>query len=154
MQLEIFHTDTYKELSQTHLFNTISFLLDEGVEFSLAVELRHITFEPVLPSSIMEEFGDVVLFVMAGYTFETLQLDDTDLYFEAGFGAEAIGSRLSLPLLSIKQLFVEEYPIAINITEPFRLKATQTQPKRSPDHSMEALLNNPKNKKLLQKSKK
>jgi len=150
MSLELFHTNEYKHLIQSHLYQTIAYLLEQGIEFSLAAEIRHSTFSPVLPAHISESFGDVVLFVMAGYTFESASLDETHFYFEGGFGEEDFGSHVTLPLLAIKRVFVDEYPIAINITEPIREKATQTVT----NHSMEALLNNPENQKLLKKSKK
>ena len=150
MPLESFHTDTYKLLIKEHLYNTVAFLLENGIEFSIAAEVRHCQFSPELPSEITTAFESVVLFVMAGYTFESAHLDEEHFFFEAGFGAEGFGSHVSIPLLAIKQIFVDEYPIAINITEPMREKATQTTVNRS----MEALLNNPENKKLLQKSKK
>jgi hypothetical protein len=150
MPLEQFHTDTYKLLIQDHLYHTITFLLEHGIEFSIAVEIRHTDFSPELPRDIMSTFESVALFVMAGYTFESAHLDESSFYFEAGFGAEGFGSQVSMPLLAIKQVFVDEYPIAINISEPLREKAKQTIPNRS----MEALLSNPENKKLLIKSKK
>ena len=150
MSLEIFHTDRYKTLIQTHLHETVAYLLEQGVEFAVAAELRHILFSPELPTAITESFGDVALFVLAGYTFGSAHLDETHLYFEAGFGAENIGAELTIPLLAIKQLFVDDYPIAINVSEPMRPKAAQS----TIDRSMEALLNNPENKKLLRKSKK
>ena len=149
MPLEPFHTDTYKRLIQQHLYNTIAFLLENGIEFSLAAEIRHTTFSPELPTEITEGFEPVVLFVMAGYTFESAHLDEEQFYFEAGFGAEGFGSQVSIPLLAIKQIFVDEYPIAINISEPIRERAAQ----QHVDHSMEALLNNPENQKLLKKKK-
>ncbi len=150
MSLESFHTNKYKLLIQDHLYQTILFLLEEGIEFSVAAELRYCSFSPELPSQITAAFGEVTLFALAGYTFETAELDEADLYFEAGFGAEGFGSHVHIPLLAIKQLFVEEYPIAINISEPIREKAAQTET----HSSMEALLNNPENQKLLKKQKK
>ena len=150
MALESFHTNKYKILIRTHLFQTIAFLLEEGIEFSIAAEIRHTTFSPELPSDITESFGDVVLFVMAGYTFESAHLDDAHFFFEAGFGTEGFGSHVTIPLLAIKQVFVDEYPIAINISEPMREKAVQTEV----NHSMEALLKNPENQKLIKKQKK
>ncbi len=150
MSLEPFHTDEYKLLIKAHLHQTIAFLLKHGIEFSIAVEIRHTSFSPELPHEITEAFDPVVLFVMAGYTFGSAYIDEDTFHFEAGFGAEGFGSHVTLPLLAIKQIFVDEYPIAINISEPIREKATQT----TSNHSMEALLNNPENKKLLKKKRK
>ncbi|NKQ40900.1 MAG: hypothetical protein HF962_04945 [Sulfurovum sp.] len=150
MPLEIFHTDEYKSIIKDHLFNTMAFLLENGVEFSIAAEIRHIGFSPELPSDIISGFGDVVLFVMAGYTFESAHIDDDHFFFEAGFGADGFGSHVTVPILSIKQVSVDDYPLAINISEPAREKAKKT----TVNKSMEALLNNPENKKLLKKAKK
>jgi len=150
MPLEPFHTDTYKRLIQEHLYNTIAFLLENGIEFSLAAEIRYTDFAPKLPADIMEGFEPVVLFVMAGYTFESAHLDEEHFFFEAGFGPEGFGSHVTIPLLAIKQIFVEEYPIAINISEPIRKRPARQHANRS----MEALLNNPENQKLLKKSRK
>ena len=144
MNLELFHTDEYKSLIRDHLFNTVAFLLDSDIEFTIAVEMRHVSFEPILPSYISSGFNAVSIFVMAGHTLDSAYLEEDDLFFEAGFGEEGIGSALRVPLLSIKQILVDDYPIAINISEPKRKVAKPKQ-----NNSMEALLSNPENKKLL-----
>jgi len=144
MNLELFHTDKYKSLIKDHLFNTVAFLLDNDIEFAIAVEMRHVSFEPVLPSYISSGFNAISLFVMSGHTLDSAYLEENDLFFEAGFGEEGIGSTLRVPLLSIKQILVDDYPVAINISEPKRKVAKPKQ-----NNSMEALLSNPENKKLL-----
>jgi len=149
--LELFHTDAYRSLMRDHLYNTLAFLLDENQEFAVAAEVEYMTFEPDLPRSITRQFGEVALFVLAGFTFESAWMDEEALYFEAGFGEENIGARVVLPLLAIRQIFVGEYPITINITSPAPAY-TDTNP--DAEHSMEALLNNPENQKLLNSIKK
>jgi hypothetical protein len=84
---------------------------------------------------------------LSGYTFESAKIDKGYFVFEAGFGSENFGATVSVPLLAIKQLFVEEHPIVINLAEP--LLAQKKEDKVQ--NSMEALLNNPENKKLLKK---
>jgi hypothetical protein len=144
-----FQTEEFRRIQQEYLLQILSYLLEEGVEFAVAAEVEYIRFEPELPVSIYERFSPVSLFVLSGYTYETARLDDETLYFEAGFGEENVGSHLSIPLLAIKQVIVGEYPVAINIAEP----APESE---APDtsHSMEALLNNPENLKLLKKKMK
>ena len=144
-----FHSETFRRIQEEYLYELIAFLLESGVEFAVAAEVEHIDFDPPLPDSIHERFAPVSLFVLTGYTYETVQLGERTLSFEAGFGEENIGSLLTLPLLAIKQVIVGEYPIAINIAEP-------GPDVESPDasRSMEALLNNPENLKLLRKKKK
>jgi len=148
MSLEIFHTDEYKDIMQDYLYNTITFLQDSGMEFSIAAEVRHLSFEPELPSKIRSSFDEVALFVISGYTFESCQVNEDEFSFEAGFGEHSIGATVSMPLLCIKQVFADNYPIAINISEPKRPK-----PILNTNRSMEALLRNPENKKLFDSKK-
>jgi hypothetical protein len=149
--LELFQTDAYRALIRDHLYNTLAFLLEEDQEFAVAAEVEHMTITPELPRPILKSFGETALFVVAGYTYESAWIDDEYLYFEAGFGEENIGAQVTIPLLAIKQVFVGEYPITINITSP----SPFVQPSStSPDHSMDALLRNPENQKLLKSAKK
>ena len=133
---------------QSDAFRIVSFLLEQGVEFAVAAEVEYLRFDPELPVSIHERFAPVSLFVLTGYTYETAQVDEETLMFEAGFGEENFGSHVAVPLLAIKQVIVGEYPVAINIAEP----APEEEPDTS--RSMEALLNNPENLRLLKKKKK
>jgi len=150
MALSLLQTDTFRSIMRDHLFKTIVYLLETGQEFAVAAEVEHLVSDPELPRHITRGFGEVALFVLQGYTFETATLDDDHLYFEAGFGEENIGAHVTLPLLSIKQVFVGEYPIAINITSPTPWKSSEPQ---SSDRSMEALLRNPENQKLVKNIK-
>ena len=153
MQTDLFQTPAYQQLISTHLDQTIRFLFDNDQEFALACETKFLHFEPELPHSISEGFGESVLFILTGYTYETAKLDEGYFSFEAGFGEENFGSMVTLPLLAIKQIFVGEYPIAINISEPTEPPFEEESTKADSSKSMEALLSNPENKKLLQKKK-
>ena len=146
MSLEIFHQDEYKLLTQEHIRNTIDFLLDHSTEFGISCETRHIDFDPSLPRELMDSLEGVALFILGGYTFESAYITEDSLHFEAGFGDESFGSLLSIPLLAIKQIYYETYPIAINITEPIR-----PNPVISTERSMSALLSKPENKRLLKR---
>jgi len=149
--LELFHSDAYRSLMRDHLYNVTAFLLENGQEFAVAAEVEYMTFDPELPRSVTQRFGEVALFVLGGYTFESAWMGEETLYFEAGFGEENIGAQVALPLLAVRQIFVGEYPIAINITAPVPI---HTQPSPDAEHSMEALLRNPENRKLLDSIKK
>ena len=150
MALSLFQTDPFRALMRDHLYNTLAFLLEEGQEFAVAAEMEYLDFDPELPREIRRGFGEVALFVLAGYTFESAHFDQDYLYFEAGFGEENIGAFVSIPLLAIRQIFVGEYPIAVNITAP----APFVDNRAKADHSMEALLRNPENQKLIKSIKK
>jgi len=128
-----------------NIYNVIAYLLEYQVEFGVAAEMEYVTIEPMLPRDIRAGFGDVSLFVLSGYTLESAYLDDGLLCFEAGFGAENIGADVAIDLLAIKQVVVDEYPILINISSPIPFVSAQ----HASDRSMEALLSNPENKKLI-----
>ncbi len=147
MIINLFQTPEYRTLSEEHIEKTIGYLFNKNQEFALACEIKHINFNPELPSSIKETFKDTVLFVLSGYAYETAKLDAGYFSFEAGFGSENFGSTVTLPLLAIKQVFVGDHPIVLNLAHPLDREKTA---KKS---SMEALLNNPENKKLLKKKK-
>jgi hypothetical protein len=147
MTINLFQTPEYKALMQEHIEKTIGYLFNKNQEFALACEIEYVNFTPELPSDIKETFKETVLFVLSGYTYETAKLEEGYFYFEAGFGSDNFGSTVTVPLLAIKQLFVGDHPIVLNLAEPVKKEEV------SKKNSMEALLNNPENKKLLKKKK-
>lgn len=147
MTINLFQTAQYRALIKEHIHKTVIYLFEQDQDFAIACETKYITFDPELPAEIKETFNETVLFVISGYTFETAKINEEYFIFEAGFGNENFGSTVHVPLLAIKQLFVGEHPIVINLAEPTPLKKQVDKAK----NSMEALLNNPENKKLLKK---
>ncbi len=147
MTMKLFQTSQYRTLMDEHLTKTIIYLFEQNQEFAIACETKYITFEPELPEGIKESFNETVLFVLSGYTYETAQIEKEVFTFEAGFGSDNFGSLVTVPLLAIKQIFVEDHPIVINLASPAVLQKSRGNVK----NSMEALLNNPENKKLLKK---
>lgn len=158
MIINLFQTKEYKALISEHISKTISYFFEKQQEFSVACEVKHIVFTPELPQDIQENFDEVVLFIVSGYTYESATLDDEYFSFEAGFGSDNFGSTVTIPLLAIKQIFVGENPIVFNLAEHSEVKASNTDTKTSVntsnmDASMKSLLNNPENKKLLKRKK-
>jgi hypothetical protein len=154
MTINLLQTPEYTTLMKSHILKTVEYLFSKNQEFSLACEIQHTHFTPELPHEIQETFDDIVLFILHGYTFETATIDEEYLSFEAGFGENNFGSRVSVPLLGIKQILLGEHPIILNLAkyeknEDKNIKREVT----SSTLSMEALLNNPENKKLLKKRK-
>jgi len=145
MTINLFQTPQYRALIEEHIEKTIGYLFNKDQEFALACEIKHVHFNPELPSDIKETFDETVLFVLSGYTFETAKLDSKEFSFEAGFGSDNFGSTVTLPLLAIRQVFVGDNPIVLNLAQPAGKEHT------SKKSSMEALLNNPENKKLMKK---
>lgn len=157
--LKILQTPQYKTLMHSHILNTIEYLFSQNKDFSVSSQVAHTNFNPPLPHEIQETFKETALFVLSGYTLESARIDKEYFSFEAGFGAQNMGSVVTLPLLAIKGIYVEEYPVVLNFAE---YKKVEKKPKievkdvnksSSTSSSMEALLNNPKNKKLLRKKK-
>jgi len=145
MSIESLQHPQFQELMQEHIFNTIEFLFESNQEFGVACEIKYVDFNPQLPKNIQKSLPNVTLFMLANYSFESATLNKEFLEFEAGFGSENFGAVVQIPLLGIKQIFVEEYPILINIA---------SIPEQTEEiDSMSALLNNPENAKLLKKRK-
>ena len=149
MPSDPFQSDEYRTIQREHLMKTIGFLLEQGLDFAVAAEVEYLDFEPELPESIAGRFQPISLFVLTGYTFESSSVDEEALRFEAGFGEENYGAWVTIPLLAIKQVIVGEQVLVLNIAEP-----APKIPAPDPSVSMEALLKNPENLKLLKKKRK
>jgi len=147
MTINLLQTPEYQTLMKEHIENTLLYLFEKNQEFALLCQMKHTFFTPELPTSIQEGFQENVLFVLSNYSLESCLLEEGTLSFEAGFGEENLGSTVSLPLLAIKQIFLGESPILVNLSHP------TAKTKASPTNSMEALLRNPENQKLLKKMK-
>jgi len=154
MTINLFQTEEYKALITEHIHKTITYMFSQQQEFAIACEIKHITFTPELPAEIKATFDETVLFILSGYTFESAKLEEEYFSFEAGFGSDNFGSTVSVPLLAMKQIFVEDHPIVINLAEYTQTKGTEENGKKNSEkNSMESLLNNPENRKLLKKRK-
>jgi len=169
MNFHIFEDPEYQDINKQHIINTVSYFFDNFQPFDVVCEYEHISFNPELPSDIAQRFSHTVLFSLAGYTFESARINNEVLEFEAGFGEEQFGSVVTIPLLAIKQIIIEQMPVLINLamqsTEdtdylevPAHLRKAEqkeTSKVKTDDakvkNSMEALLKNPKNQKFLKK---
>lgn len=151
MTINLFQTPEYKALMVEHISKTIGYLFDKNQDFGVACQVKHLDFNPELPQELKESFNDTVLFILSGYTLGSATLEDKHFSFEAGFGPENFGSTVTVPLLAIKQVLVGEHPIVLNLAEHEEKPISQVS--TSSKNSMEALLNNPENKKLLKKRK-
>lgn len=139
-----------KEMKR-HVKEVISMLLQQGINFSLLTNVSEISFNPPLPAEIKATFKPITMFYLAGYTFESCTIDEQELTFEAGFGHQNFGAFVSIPILSVLQIIIEETPILINLsvdTQAIIKKEGQGIKK-----SMEALLSNPENERLLKGNK-
>jgi hypothetical protein len=143
-------SSAYKELMKEHIYATVEYMFDNNQEFGIACETSNVNFEPNLPNKLRNSLPEVTLFMLANYSFETASIDSDYISFEAGFGVENFGALVHIPLLAIKQLFVNEYPVLINIST-VNVMNKEEKKEKEPIDSMAALLNNPENAKLLKK---
>jgi len=154
MLYDIVKNDSFLHLMRDHIQDLLIYLFEQEQHFGVLCKIEHLTFDPPLPEHITGEFRPMTLFFLAGYTFESARIEDEQLIFEAGFGAENIGSVVSVPLLSIMQIIIDQTPIFVNLAT---LKETTVQETSAPElgvkDSMAAFLSNPENDKFLKKKK-
>ena len=147
MLQDVLNDSNFSGEMKRHVREVLEILLKRGTNFSILTNIAEISFEPELPAEIRSTFKPITMFVLAGYTFESCIVDEWGVSFEAGFGHENYGSLVCVPLLSVLQIIVDETPILINLSVDVeeRPKPSSKGVKRS----MEALLSNPDNEKLL-----
>ena len=141
----------FAQLMQKNIQDLVIHFFDREQNFGILCKIEAISFEPELPENINSEFRPLTLFFLAGYTFETARIVDDMLVFEAGFGGDNFGSLVSVPLLSIMQVIVDETPVLINLAnydaqEAFSKKETNSG---GIENSMASFLSNPENSKFL-----
>jgi hypothetical protein len=133
--------------------DVIIHFFEKEQNFGILCRIEDVGFEPSLPQSINSEFRQLTLFFLAGYTFETARIEDDVLVFEAGFGSENFGSVVSVPLLGVMQIIVDETPILINLATS-KNEETDREIKvdeSGVENSMASFLSNPENSKFMKK---
>ncbi|MBW6487790.1 hypothetical protein [Sulfurimonas sp.] len=142
----------FAKVMQKSILNLIIYLFEKDKHFGILCKIEHITFEPPLPKEIIEEFRSMTLFFLAGYTFDTAAIVGDNLVFEAGFGADNFGSIVTVPLLSIVQVIVDETPLLINLANYKKeKKALKKADNGGVENSMASFLSNPENSKFIKK---
>lgn len=144
MSDKIYQEEAYKELVIKNCYNTLEFLLIKNLDFMIISYTNVIEFNPEIPEDIAT-FDESSLFIISGYTKESARLTDEYLIFEAGFGNSNYGSILKIPLEAIMQIVLDEDVLHINYFEPI-IKEENFE-----EISLQSLLNNPENQKLLKK---
>jgi len=153
MLYDVLKDRNYANLMQKHILEILTFLFETEQNFGILCKIETLTFDPELPADITTEFRPMTLFFLAGYTFESARMENDSLIFEAGFGPDNLGSIVTVPLLGIMQVIIDETPIFVNLASPLETNNTKAQNNESEKSgvksSMEALLANPENKKFL-----
>lgn len=150
-------------LNNKHCMEYLQFLSKNHLSFNLLCERDAIDFSPKLPKEIHEKFGSLVLFVLAGYTLESLMIDAKSVQFEAGFGPNNIGSVVQVELPGIVQILVKEKnenAVLFNRCDSLEVFHKEEPPFQEPKKdereskewldSKEALFSNSKNRMILE----
>ncbi|WP_187862523.1 hypothetical protein [Helicobacter pylori] len=150
-------------LNNKHCVEYLQFLSKNHLSFNLLCEKDAIDFSPKLPKEIHEKFGTLVLFVLAGYTLESLMIDAKSVQFEAGFGPNNIGSVVQVKLPGIIQILIKEKnenAVLFNRCDSLEVFHKEEPPFQDPKKdereskewldSKEALFSNSKNRAILE----
>ncbi len=139
---------------ENHVREMLIYLFENEQNFGILCKIEHITFDPPLPKHISDEFRAMTLFFLAGYTFESARIENNALIFEAGFGHENVGSFVTVPLLSIVQIIIDDTPAFVNLALPQEQRpAAAVESDEGVQNSMSAFLANPENQKFLKNRK-
>lgn len=112
----IVENSEYKEIMESQIYDIIEFLLNQDEEFSLTANINGVEFNPTIPETISETFPHFTLFTLANYTYSTIELSDSQISFETGFGAENFGSVVTIPLNAVFQVIVDDSILFLNPT--------------------------------------
>ncbi len=125
------------ELMGVHCYDVISRLLSLKIEFAIVANTKFCDYEPKLPKDLDPSAKPFVIFVLAGYTFESIELMRDKIVFHAGFGPHDFASFVSVDLGAITQIQVQNDVVFVN----FSFYQRENSGKNSNDFQ-----NNPKNK--------
>ncbi|MFH0710401.1 MAG: hypothetical protein V2A75_09345 [Pseudomonadota bacterium] len=155
MLYDIIKSSSFARLMENHVRDMLIYLFENEQNFGILCKIESVSFDPVLPKPIADEFRSMTLFFLAGYTFESARIDNDVLIFEAGFGQENIGSFVSVPLLSIVQVIIDDTPAFVNLALPHeRIMPANSEKNEGVQNSMSAFLSNPENQKFLKETPK
>lgn len=131
---------------QRHAFEIISRLIELNIEFNIIVNTKFAEYEPQLPDDLNPNKNPFALFVLAGYTFESIELSADKIVFHAGYGPNDLDAYTSIDLGAITQIQIEGDIIFLNFSYYKRFEVDEDTQK-----AMNRFLNNPANKDSLKK---
>lgn len=99
-------TKDLKPLLVRHAREIIQMLINQNTHFSVQCDRRKVQFDPELPDEIASKFHPIIDFILAGFTFESIEVWQDDMSFEAGFGKDNFPSLVVIPFSSIIQISI------------------------------------------------
>lgn len=146
----IINDKDFASLMQKNIEEIITHFFMKEQNFGILCKIGDISFSPELPEDIHTEFRPLTLFFLAGYTFETARIENDHLVFEAGFGPSNFGSVVSVPILSVMQVIIDETPVLINLANyQYDVDEEKVVDDGGVENSMASFLKNPENAKFL-----
>ncbi len=143
----------YNAMTDQHCRDCLYFLHHNRINFSIFCDLSKVRFEPLLPQDLLESFGAFVLFVLAGYTFESLKIyrETPEISFEAGLG-DNIETTVKITLSGIVQIIIKDKNdsnvVLFNRCDPSMLFTDNTTEQLQ--SSKDAFLSDPRNQQAIQ----
>jgi hypothetical protein len=147
MIIDIVEDINYKNMVEGQIFELCEYLIENNAEFSITANIKAIGFEPTIPESIFNSFQQFTMFSLMNYTFQSIQLTQTHISFEAGFGSENFGAVVNIPLFAIFQIIIDESILFLNPTATVDKFLTKEEDQQQ--RSMNAFKMNRQNKNLL-----
>lgn len=143
---KILNDKAFISTMQKHCYAVINRLLELKIEFCIVANTKFVEYAPALPEDLNPNKNPFALFALAGYTFESVQLQQDKISFHAGFGPTDFATFVSVDLGAITQIQVENDIIFVNFSFYSRVDE-----KNLTQNSMNIFLNNPQNKDSLKK---
>ena len=147
MLTSVVQNKQYQELQVVQIKDQLMLLMELVDSFSITANIDAITFDPILPKDIYDNFAKFTLFSFANYTFESIILTEEYISFEAGFGEENIGSIVKIPYIAIFQIIIDESVLYINPASTMVIKKIEEI--EQSQKSKNAFILNEKNKNLI-----
>ncbi|RDU56391.1 hypothetical protein CQA49_01650 [Helicobacter sp. MIT 00-7814] len=144
-----------------HAKEILALLVQEGISFSILCDISKTHFDPSLPEDIAKDIDELSLFVLAGYTFESIEFETHCISFEAGFGSQNFGSVVSIEYEGVVQILLQdpqllqEVSLFVNVGNSKlynKLETSEEEIEEGLEHSFLALASNPANFHLLKDS--
>ena len=95
-----------KPILARHAREIIQFLINQNVHYSVQCSRNKVQFDPELPKEITNQFHVIIDFILAGFTFDSVEIWQDDMSFEAGFGKDNFSSLVVIPFSSIIQITI------------------------------------------------
>lgn len=148
-----------KALLTRHAKEILQLLVAQDMSFNILCEVSKTTFDPPLPPETIHNLDTLTLFVIAGYSLESIEFKTHGISFEAGFGIQDFGSLVTIEYDGIVQILIQdstilqEISLFLNASNPHLYKGYEEMREDTEglEHSFFALSSNPKNAYLFDK---